>query len=84
MRDTACDRYANNTNAQIIFAEAQDLKSTNHALEVCSLLTAYRLFDVISNLDHPDHELTAPSHQRLHVGSKTFKVSQCVTLGGRI
>jgi len=73
MRDIACDRYKNSTFDEIVSAESIDLKSTGHASDVCSLLTAYKLLDILYALEHPD-ALKAPVHQRLRVDFSSLKV----------
>jgi hypothetical protein len=77
MRDSACDRYSNNTAAQIVAAEKQYLKkSVGHVSELCSFLTAHRLLDIIYRLEHPEDGLSAPTHQRLPCDFSTFKVTK--------
>jgi hypothetical protein len=73
MRDIACDRFLDSSFDHIVSTESIDLRSTGHASEVCSLLTAYRVLDIIYALEHPD-ALKAPVHQRLHVDFSSFKV----------
>jgi len=73
MRDIACDRFMNSSFDEIVSAETIDLRSTGHASDICSLLTAYRVLDVIYALEHPD-ALKAPVHQRLRVNFSSFKV----------
>jgi hypothetical protein len=76
LRDTTIDdRYSDKTAAQIVVAESKDLKSSGHASDVCSLLTAYRLLDVIYALENPDSAIKAPDHQRLKMDFAAFNVS---------
>jgi len=76
MRDTTSDdRYSHKTTAQIVSAESKDLKSSGHASDVCSLLTAYRLLDIIYALEHPDNAIKAPHHRRLKMDFGSFNVS---------
>jgi len=51
MWDIACDRFMNSSFEQIVSAESIDFRSTGHASEVCSLLTAYRVLDIIYALE---------------------------------
>lgn len=76
LRDVSCDRYINKTTRQIVTAETGDLmKSPNHASAVCSVLTAYRLLDIIYALDNPDDRMQAPHHEPLEVDFSSYKVS---------
>ena len=75
LRDHSCDRYIDKTKVQIVTAESKDLKSPNHASEVCSVLAAYRLVDVIHALEKPDDWVKAPHHERLEVDMSGYKVS---------
>ena len=75
LRDSACDRYVDKTVEEIASVESREFRSVNHASQVCSLLTAYRLIDVIYGMEHPEDALCAPSHQRLQVDFKNFKVA---------
>ena len=80
MRDVQCDRYSKMAEAQIIVAEERDLqKSVKHASEVCSVVAAFRLMDVIYKLDYPGSALSAPSHARLPVNFANFKVPRFPT-----
>ena len=54
LRDIACDWWSKKTHAQIVSAETQDLKSVGHASEVCSLLMACWILNIIYTLEHPN------------------------------
>ncbi|KIM38064.1 hypothetical protein M413DRAFT_13028 [Hebeloma cylindrosporum] len=73
LRDIHCDRFAGKTSAEIIPAESQTLRSTGHASDISSMLTGYRLVDIMYELEHPDNAPKAPQHQRLHVNFSSFK-----------
>lgn len=75
LRHTSDDRYADKTPAQIVVAETNAMKSTNHGSAVCSVLTAYRLLDVIYALENPDGLVKAPRHRPLKVNSASSQVS---------
>jgi hypothetical protein len=75
LRDRSSDRFSDHSPAQIVSAETKSLKSSGHASEVCSVLTAYRLLDVMYALEHPDDAIKAPEHHRLRVNFASFKVT---------
>ena len=74
LRDRSSDRFSEYSPTEIASAETKSLKSTGHASEVCSVLTAYRLLDVMYALEHPDDAIKAPEHHRLRVNFASFKV----------
>jgi len=80
MQDIACDRFMNSSFEQIVSAKSSNFRSTGHASEVCSLLTAYRVLNIIYALEHPN-ALKAPIHQHLHVDFSSFKVWILVFIG---
>jgi hypothetical protein len=75
LRDTSNDRFKDYSPAEIVSAESKNLKSAGRASEVCSVLTAYRLLDVMYALEHPDNGVKAPQHQRLQANFASFKVT---------
>jgi len=75
MRDVVCDRYTNNTDAEIMSAEMKaHHRSPDRASDICSLLTAYRLMDIMYKLDHPGDATSGPTHEHLQVDFSTIKV----------
>lgn len=79
LRDISDDRYSQMTTAQIVAAERKDMKSTDHASAVCSVVTAYRLLDVIYALEKPDGLVKVPpQHEPLEVNFSSYKVSLIV------
>ena len=82
LRDVGCDRYSDKTQAEIVSSEWMALqRSVGHASEVCSLLTACRVMDIIYMLDSPENDaLSAPIHERLQVDFSSFRVSHPFSL----
>jgi zona occludens toxin (predicted ATPase) len=75
LRDRSCDRFSDTSPAEIPAAETRSLKSSARTSEICSVLTAYRLLDVMYSLEHPDDPITAPQHQRLPVNFSSYRVT---------
>ncbi|KIM35727.1 hypothetical protein M413DRAFT_32284 [Hebeloma cylindrosporum] len=77
MRDKACDRLSGKTVEEIVAFETRD-QSAGHASAVCSVFTAYRIFDIIYLLEKPNGALQAPVHQRLEVNFNEYLISKQV------
>jgi len=77
LRERSSDHFLEHSTAEIVSAESRSLKSSGRASEVCSLLTAYRLIDVMYALEHPDDAIKAPQYQRLSTNFAAFKVAIC-------
>ena len=75
LRDRSSDRFSDHSPTQIVLAETKSLKSAGHASEICIVLTAYRLLNIMYALEHPDDAMKAPQHQRLRVNFASFKVA---------
>jgi hypothetical protein len=75
LRDRSCDRFSDTSPTQIASAEKLSMKSGSRTSEICSVLTAYRLLDIMYALEHPDNAIKAPQHQRLQVNFSSFKVT---------
>lgn len=75
LRDRSSDIFSDHSPSQIVSAETKSLKSAGRASEICSVLTAYRLLDIMYALEHPDDAMKAPQHQRLRVNFASFRVA---------
>jgi hypothetical protein len=75
LRHRSSDRFSEHSPAEIVSAETRSVKSSGHASEVCSLLTAYCLLDIMYALEHPGDAIKAPEYHRLRVNFASFKVT---------
>ena len=75
LRDTSCDCFSNTSPTKIASAEKLTMKSGSRTSEICSVLTAYRLLDIMYALEHLDDAIKAPQHQHLPVNFSSFKVT---------
>jgi len=66
LRDSQADAMDGLSNAQIVQREAKSLKSKEKASLLCSLLSAYRLLDVVALLEPQSASpLQVPVHHKI-------------------
>jgi hypothetical protein len=75
LRDRSCDRFSDTSPTQIASAEKLSMKSGSRTSEICSVLTAHHLLDIMYALEHPDNAIKAPQHQHLQVNFSSFKIT---------
>jgi hypothetical protein len=68
MREIDIDSMANLTNVAIVSRESSMLKNKERASDFCSVITAYRLMDIIFKLDQTDDSVLPPVHVRSRIG----------------
>jgi hypothetical protein len=64
--------------ATIAKREASTIRPKERSADFCSLLTAYRLLDVVSVLERTTNSLAPPVHKKMQADFEKYKVCLCV------